>query len=166
MLGLGASHISQNTGLDCSAQALRHRVVAIRGFNQQLSQPCQSPLDADALFATAVCLMSQSSLMSDSMADYLVLVRGGHLIASTMLTDDEESIFRGFNGESHAGALTRIVSDIPKDLSVIDGFIASMLPLNPLCRTVCQQRYWDYLYKSSFALRTSSVEGRGLPLPA
>ncbi|KND94785.1 Sterol uptake control protein 2 [Tolypocladium ophioglossoides CBS 100239] len=152
VLGLGASHLSQNGNTDYTAQALQHRVVAIRLVNKQLDHPPKSPADADALLATIVCLVTQSSLMSDSMVDYLTMTRGANLVASTIVPDYQVSIFHAFTPEGHLASLTSMVCELPKDLQLIDDFRSSVTKLEPICQKPCELEYLAALVRCIEAL--------------
>lgn len=100
VLALGASHLTQtsNGQADYTVQALRHRLAAIKLINHKLSEP--APLAAgddvdggDALFASCVCLISQSSLMPDGLLDSLMLYRGLAVLGETVLRDQQRSRF-------------------------------------------------------------------------
>ncbi|UNI25027.1 hypothetical protein JDV02_010736 [Purpureocillium takamizusanense] len=158
LLGLGASNLSQNGNVDYTSQALQHRVVAIKLFNEQLSRPPTSAADADALFATVLCLLTQSSLLSDTMIEYMTMTRGAHLVATSVITDYTTSIFRTFTPQGHIQSLTAVVCEMPKDFAVTDAFRASVASLEPLCHEQteraylgCQLRCIDALHESSLA---------------
>lgn len=160
VLGLGASHLSQNNGLDYSSQAIQHRVAAIKLVNQQFDNPSKNPLDADALFATVLCLIAQSSLMPDSMAEYMTMVRGGNLVATTIIPDFQKSLFRMFTPEGHMETLAQMVTEQPKDLMVIHGFKKSVVNLEPLLHRAHELQYQGSMVKAITALESSSLDGK------
>lgn len=141
------------------AQALSHRVAAIKLVNEQLDRPPRQSLDADALFAAIICLLSQSSLMADSMFEYLTMTRGGNLVATTIIPDFSASIFETFSPEGHLKLLNEIVLDQPKDPDLIRLFKASVLSLAPLCQSVIEIRYLKALIACIDALHASSLSG-------
>ncbi|KAL7815179.1 hypothetical protein V8C26DRAFT_131513 [Trichoderma gracile] len=157
VLGLGASHLSQHGNVDYTSQALQHRVTAMKLVNQQLDHPPTRPADADALMAAVICLVAQSSLMPDSMIDYITTTRGGNLVASTIITNYEMSIFKYFTPREHDRSLERLISEQPRDYEVIHGFATSALQLRPLCQTPNEVAYCDCLVKCVDNLRTSCL---------
>lgn len=156
-LGLGASHLSQNGTGNFTAQALQHRVTAIRLINEQLSNPANMPLEqADALFAALVCIVAQSSLMPHGMTEYLVMTRGANLVAQSIIPDYGRSIFRNFSTEGHIESLRRMIEDQPQDPTTIQGFHQSVLGLEPLCHRDHERRYFESLVKTITSVPTSS----------
>lgn len=149
--------------MDYTSQAIQHRVAAIKLVNQQFDNPSKNPVDADALFATVLCLIAQSSLMLDSMAEYMTMVRGGNLVATTIVPDYDKSLFRAFTPEGHMETLATMVQELPKDLEVIDGFRMSILALETLCQQPHELMYCASMVRSITALRTSSLVGKGEP---
>jgi len=135
-------------------------VVAIKLFNERLGQPPQSAADADALFATVVCLLTQSSLLSDTMVEYMTMTRGANLVATSVITDYSNSIFRSFTPDGHIQSLTAMVCEtLPKDFGVIDAFRASVVSLEPLCREQTERAYLGCQVRCVDALRQSSLDG-------
>ncbi|KAK2616228.1 hypothetical protein QQS21_000862 [Conoideocrella luteorostrata] len=160
ILGLGASHISQNCNVDYQAQALSHRVAAIKLVNEQLDNPPQNTIDADALFAAIICLLAQSSLMADSMVEYLTMTRGGNLVATTIIRDFNVSIFNNFSPEGHVRMVKEMVLEQPKDLKLIESFKSSALSLEPLCQGMNEIKYLEAMVSCIESLKESSLSGR------
>ncbi|PNY29062.1 Sterol uptake control protein 2 [Tolypocladium capitatum] len=158
VLGLGASHLSQNGNTDYTTQALQHRIIAIKLVNEQLDHLPRSPADADALLATSMCLVAQSSLMPDSMVDYLTMARGANLVATTVVPDFQRSIFRTFTPEGHLESVTSMVCELPKDLQLVDDFRSSVTKLEPICQKTCELKYLAALLRCVEALRASSLD--------
>lgn len=159
VLGLGASHLSQHGGADYTSQALQHRITAMKLVNEQLDKPPAKPADADALLAAIICLVTQSSLLPDSMVDYITTTRGGNLVATSMITNYEKSIFKYFTPVEHDRSLERLITEQPKNFEVIEGFHSSALKLKPLCQKPTELIYCDSIVKCMENLRTSCVEG-------
>lgn len=134
-------------------------MAAIKLVNEQLDKPPQKPIDADALFATVICLLAQSSLMTDSMVEYLTMTRGGNLVATTMIPDFNLSIFSDFSPEGHVKMLTEIVKEQPKELDLIEGFKTSALSIEPICQTMNEIKYLEAMVRCIDAIKTSSVSG-------
>lgn len=157
LLGLGASHLSENCDDDYTSQALQHRVIAIKLVNEQLNSPPKKPADADALLASIICLLSQSSLMHDSMIEYLTMTRGANLVA-TIHPDMNKSMFGPLSLETHVAALTSLVSEQPKDLALIEEAIVSVEQMRELCEVPYEVTYLESLAKVANALKTSSLD--------
>lgn len=139
---------------------MQHRVAAIKLVNEQLDKPPQKPIDADILFATLICLLTQSSLMSDNMVDYLTMTRGGNLVATTIIPDFNASIFKKFSPEGHVMSLGEMVEEQPKDLALIEAFRASVLGMEPICQARNEVKYLEALVACIDALKTSSHSGK------
>nr|UWK20139.1 Zn2Cys6 transcriptional regulator [Trichoderma deliquescens] len=157
ILGLGASHLSQHGNVDYTSQALQHRVTAMKLVNEQLDNPPTKPADADALFAAVVCLVAQSSLMPDSMIDYITTTRGGNLVATSVIKNYEVSIFKYFTPQEHHRSLERLVCEQPRNFEAIDGFESSALRLRPLCQKETEIVYCESMIKCINNIRTSSL---------
>ncbi|KAL6696945.1 hypothetical protein J3F84DRAFT_312258 [Trichoderma pleuroticola] len=158
VLGLGASHLSQHGNVDYTSQALQHRVTAMKLVNEQLDHPPTKPADQDALLAAVICLVTQSSLMPDSMIDYITTTRGGNLVASTIITDYEKSIFKYFTPMEHDRSLERLISEQPRNLEAIEGFHASAQRIMPLCQKSTEISYCECMIRCINNLRTSCLE--------
>ncbi|KAK0755261.1 hypothetical protein N5P37_012086 [Trichoderma harzianum] len=158
VLGLGASHLSQHGNVDYTSQALQHRVTAMKLVNEQLDHPPTKPADQDALFAAVICLVTQSSLMPDSMIDYITTTRGGNLVASTIITDYEKSIFKYFTPMEHDRSLERLISEQPRNFEAIEGFHVSALRIMPLCQKPTEVSYCECMIRCINNLRTSCLE--------
>lgn len=127
--------------------------------NEQLDKPPAKPADADALLAAIICLITQSSLLPDSMVDYITTTRGGNLVATSMITNYEKSIFKYFTPAEHDRSLERLITEQPRNFEVIEGFHSSALRLKPLCQTPTELIYCESIIKCMEKLRTSCVEG-------
>ncbi|KAL7784081.1 hypothetical protein V8C37DRAFT_396420 [Trichoderma ceciliae] len=158
VLGLGASHLSQHGGADYTSQALQHRITAMKLVNEQLDKPPTRPADADALYAAVICLVTQSSLMPDSMIDYITTTRGGNLVATSIITNYEMSIFKYFTPVEHDRSLEQLICEQPRDWEVIEGFHSSVLRLRPLCQKHTEVLYCESIIRCIDNLRTSCLE--------
>lgn len=127
--------------------------------NEQLDKPPTKPADADALLAAIICLVTQSSLLPDSMVDYITTTRGGNLVATSMIANYEISIFKYFTPMEHDRSLERLITEQPKNFKVIEGFNSSALRLRPLCQKPTELIYCDCIIRCINNLRTSCVEG-------
>lgn len=103
--------------------------------------------------------MAQSSLMADSMVEYLTMNRGGNLVAHTIIRDFSTSIFRGFTRAGHYELLEQVYVEQPRSYELPDAFKVSVLQLEPLCTSPTEVRYLQSLISCIDALRTSPYEG-------
>lgn len=161
LLGLGASHLSQNAPgcLEYQPQALQHRITAIRRVNEELNRPKRTAEDADALFAALMCLVAQTSLLPgrEGMFEYLSMGRGASLVNQTIVMGFDRGLFRQFTLQKHMEDLTSMVTEQPKDVELIHGFRDSVKGLRPLCTRPSEIAYYDNLLRAITALETSSL---------
>lgn len=77
VLGLAVSHLLLTTGQNLHAVALfRHRILAIRGSNDAISQASRTSADRDALIGTCYALIFQSTYMDDGKINFFRIVPG------------------------------------------------------------------------------------------
>lgn len=138
MLGLAASHLSLCTDPGYASQALSHRVKAIRTLNAALSKPRWSEADGDARFAAFMVLTFQSSYMPEGMLDFVAMLRGCHVVASSgMMPRLRDSAFGAFSVDAHQDAIRALRAVSPAgdvlDEAFVEGFSASASRLGPLC---------------------------------
>jgi len=165
VLALGAAHVAQNGDPSSTAQALKHRVAAMKLVNEQLAQPARSQADGDALLGSIMILSAQSALLPDAMIEYMTLTRGGNLVATSIMPDFTKSLFRSFSPEGHAASLTKLIRDQPGDQEQLCAFRSSLLLLEPFCRAQSEVDYVRALKIIPVILEVSSREGR-CPGPA
>lgn len=161
MLGLGASHLTQHTNADFNSQALQHRLVAIKQVNEQLSNPPSNQQSLDAILAALFCLITQASLIDDGLADYMTIIRGGHLIVIVIIGDMSNSVFSEFTEEGHermSAALCR--EDQRDDMSDLNDFAVSLRMLEPLIKAPYEHRYYGMISQVSRAVQRSSFQGK------
>ncbi|KAL1840314.1 hypothetical protein VTJ49DRAFT_567 [Mycothermus thermophilus] len=135
MLGLAASRLTTSGQADFSAQGLAHRVKAIQSLNAALTTPPRSTAEADARYAAITSLTFQATCLPEGMREFLVMLRGCHILESSMR---EDSIFRSFTPACHEEAVRRIVPPNPIPLSedqkaLLNDCIASLRAIAPLC---------------------------------
>ncbi|KAM3499147.1 hypothetical protein MY10362_007564 [Beauveria mimosiformis] len=159
VLGLGASHITRHTNADFNSQALQHRLVAIKQVNEQLSNPPSSQQSLDAILAALFCLITQASLIDDGLADYMTIIRGGHLIVMVIIGDMSKSVFPGFTIEGHnrmAATLTR--EDQRDDMTDMNDFEMSLRMLEPLIQASYEHKYYGLMSQIPPAMQRSSLQ--------
>ena len=84
ILGMAASHLELTTGEDLNAVAINHRVLAIKGSNQAISQKRRSGHDGDALLGACYALTFQASYMKDGLIEYFQMMRGCELLQNQL----------------------------------------------------------------------------------
>ncbi|KAJ4151261.1 hypothetical protein LMH87_011972 [Akanthomyces muscarius] len=159
VLGLGASHLTRHTNADFNSQALQHRLVAIKQVNEQLSNPPSSQQSLDAILAALFCLITQASLIDDGLADYMTIIRGGHLIVIVIIGDMSKSVFPGFTVEGHdsmSQQLTR--EDQRDDMTDMNNFAVSLQLLEPLIQAPYEHRYYGMMLQIPYAMQRSSLD--------
>ncbi|TQW00096.1 hypothetical protein V2A60_001216 [Cordyceps javanica] len=159
VLGLGASHLTRHTNADFNSQALQHRLVAIKQVNEQLSNPPSSQQSLDAILAALFCLITQASLIDDGLADYMTIIRGGHLIVIIIIGDMSKSVFPGFTVEGHNSMSAQLVrEDQRDDMTDMNDFAMSLRMLQPLIQAPYEHRYYGLLKEIYPAMQRSSLQ--------
>lgn len=118
----------------------------------------------DAMFAAVFCLAAQTTLLPDGMIEYLTITRAGTLIWAHIMPGkgDDSSIFKAFTTDNHTRALEGIVSEEPKDFGIVDGFLASVTKLRPLCEKPYEIQYLEQAIRCVDDLQISSLQGSSL----
>ncbi|KAM3448542.1 hypothetical protein MY3296_007736 [Beauveria thailandica] len=149
-----------------NSQALQHRLVAIKQVNEQLSNPPSSQQALDAILAALFCLITQASLIDDGLADYMTIIRGGHLIVIIIIGDMSKSVFPGFTIEGHnsmAATLTR--EDQRDDMTDMNDFEMSLRILEPLIQASYEHKYYGLMSQIPLAMQRSSLQGKASHQP-
>jgi len=163
MLGLAASHLGLCGGADFSAEALSHRVTAIKLLNRSLSRPCASRTEGDARYAAMMALTFQSSYMADGMLDFVSMSRGCHVVAASAMPSFDESLFAGFSGEGHYRAVKSLGyprAGEPQDDAFVEAFLGSLRGLAPLCQSTLEVNFLSQIERILNVARISSVDGK------
>lgn len=133
--------------------------MAIRLANQRLSKPIETGSEGDALMASLCCLTGQSSLITDSMSEYLAMSRGTYLLSQTVVIPLNNSVFQNVTGTLHTNGLASLVQDQEKDLHLIAEFRGSIERLAQICTRKHELQFQIGLHESITALPTSAVDG-------
>lgn len=140
--------------------------MAIKQVNEQLSNPPSSQQSLDAILAALFCLITQASLIDDGLADYMTIIRGGHLIVIVIIGDMSKSVFPGFTVEGHdsmSQQLTR--EDQRDDMTDMNNFAVSLQLLEPLIQAPYEHKYYGMMLQIPYAMQRSSLDGKPLPQP-
>lgn len=144
-----------------SACSLAHRVSAVRGLNEALSRPPTKSEDADAILATCYSLAVQTTYIGESVAEFLTMLRGCHLVISKQWHLRIGSAFHRIETYcqlKHASENLRVLPVFDPDLCI--PAIASLEVIQPLCKTPLDKKICDMLLGIVSALKVSSREGR------
>lgn len=112
ILGLAASHLELLTGSDLSAQAIHHRVLAIKGSNNALQLKSRTGSDGDALLAACYLLTFQSSYMKDGIHEFFQFVRGCALL-SNQLREEKVPMAFFLTSNDHFSFMEKRLIDLP-----------------------------------------------------
>lgn len=160
MLGLGASHLSHTGETKYAVQVLKHRTIAIRLFKEQLAKMPETPADADALFATIGCLLTQAALLPNNMVEYMTLLRIADYVVGTVTPKFPTAIFSTFTPSRHVDSLVTMVSKQPKDPEIIIGFRSSIEGLGGICEKLTERNFLALQMRCIDALSISPHEGK------
>ncbi|KFZ01854.1 hypothetical protein V501_09761 [Pseudogymnoascus sp. VKM F-4519 (FW-2642)] len=159
MLGLAATHLSAITNVDYSDAALSHRVRAIEGFNKALSKKPEKEPDGDALLATMYSLTFQSAFMSDSLIEFLIMVRGCVMLSGQLLSQSSIAFFV-IDWYSHLRYMEPRLDDLPfVDMALAEGAEASLEALNFVLEDEVNSFYYNELTNVVSGIKASSKLG-------
>lgn len=160
MLGLAATHLSAITNVDYSEAALSHRVRAIHGFNKALSKKPEKEPDGDALLATIYSLTFQSAFMSNSLMEFLIMVRGC-VILSGQLEGQSSIAFFVIDWFSHLQYMEPRLSSLPFiDVALAEGAEVSLEALNFVLDDEVNGLYYHELTNVVSGIKVSSKLGK------
>lgn len=160
MLGLAATHLSAITNVDYSEAALTHRVRAIEGLNKALSKKPEKEPDGDALLATMYSLTFQSAFMSDSLIEFLIMVRGC-VILSGQLESQSSIAFFVIDWYSHMRYMEPRLDDLPfVDVALAERAEVSLEALNFVLEDEVNSFYYHELVNVVSGIKASSKLGK------
>jgi hypothetical protein len=144
--------------------ALSHRVLAIKGLNEALSNPPKTRTDADALLSSCYALSMQSSFLGKSAEDFLVMFRGCRLIIEQQWRRNLGSAFHDLDLDRQVEIASLKFSPFP--IIEEDSIVAakkSFERLRPLCENGVEKKVLGHLETVVNALEDSSIEGVSSP---
>ncbi len=167
MLGLGASHLAIYGG-NCASHAIAHRVKAIQSLNQALSTPPRSAAEGDARYGAIFALAFQASCMPDGMTEFLSMIKGCHIIATSSMLAYEDSLFGCFTQQGYGESVRRIIGSAPIVLddaqeAMLDEFLTSLRALVPLCTSPLEIKFLASTEHIVMVARISAAEGNPPP---
>ncbi|KFY31808.1 hypothetical protein V493_00771 [Pseudogymnoascus sp. VKM F-4281 (FW-2241)] len=159
MLALAATHLSSITNVDYSEAALTHRIRAIQGFNKALSKKPEKKPDGDALLATMYSLTFQSAFMSDSLTEFLIMVRGCVMLTGQLESQSSIAFFV-IDWYSHYRYMEPRLENLPfVDVSLAEGAEISLDALNFVLEDEVNSFYYHELTKVVSGIKISSKLG-------
>lgn len=109
-----------------------------------MAKPSPTKADGEALFAAVMALAFQACLMDDGMLEFLAMMRGCQIVATAVIPDFMESIFRSFALETHienAQKQLRHCGAPAVEDELVEMFLASLRGVAPLCRSMLELKY-------------------------
>jgi hypothetical protein len=149
MLGLGASRLAMHAPKNStpSTSGLAHRVKAVQLLGEAMKTDPKDKQEADARFATLMCLTFQSSCLAEGLIDFLTMLRGCVLSGST-IQDLNASCFASFMQKTHLETMEAMFDEQQlKTLrrEPLDSATASLEALHPFCQQGVEQNYHKVL---------------------
>ncbi|KUJ10463.1 uncharacterized protein LY89DRAFT_656240 [Mollisia scopiformis] len=159
ILGVAASHLELITGDDLSSVALHHRVRAIQGSGEALTQKNRAGSDGDALLASCYLLTFQSSYMKDGIPEFFQFVRGCTLV-SNQLREEKLPMAFFLTAQDHFEFMEGRLMNLPViNPGILDGANISLDVLPPILELPVHFKFYDLLVECIAALRISSLQG-------
>ncbi|CZR62609.1 uncharacterized protein PAC_12506 [Phialocephala subalpina] len=159
ILGAAASHLELITGDDLSSVALHHRVRAIQGSSEALTQKNRAGSDGDALLAACYLLTFQSSYMKDGIPEFFQFVRGCSLV-SNQLRDEKLPMAFFLTAQDHFEFMEKRLANLPViNSELLDGAERSLSALPPIFELPVHFTFHERIIETIAALRTSSLQG-------
>ena len=161
ILGLGASHLTAVSEGDYHSAAIRHRILAIKGFNEALSSQPSKDLDDDALLAACYALSFQSTYMKDGAmpAEFVTMIQGCGIVTMLVMERKSKIYFALTLEDYYKFMMPRL-----KNLPLIDNKLSEGAALSPeLLRfrvnSYINRFFFDLLVGIVEKLKDSSVQG-------
>lgn len=165
ILGHAASHLTQTTDKDFSAQALIHRVTAMQLVNKELSKPTNTSnqQEAEVIFATLLVLANQAAYLPDAMLEFVTMFRGCNIVQNIVVSRFKGSVYSTFTPQEYVTRMQRIVRAHnigPAESVVVNKFLDSVGKLESRCTGPVERNYHAALEKVARVVGHSSVDGR------
>lgn len=151
ILALAASHLDAISSANVGAEALSHRVIAVRSLNEALSHPAQSRSECDARMAAALALAFQSSHLQDGLAEFLTMIRGCNIIAGKDQLMNPDSAFHAFREAGHVATMQNRLSNasqFPVDTNDLDDATASIKAVETLPLTDWEEAFHNVIVRT------------------
>jgi hypothetical protein len=168
ILALSASHLRKISPiLSClSGPAQSHRLAAMKGLNEALSQPLCSSEEADAAIAACYALFMQSWYMDDGLQASLILTRSCQWTTKWVRGQKIKSILAEEDDCTRIAIMRGRFKDSPRfDVGFSKKAVISLQILEPHCIEEFQVRVFDGLKKTFELLPVSPIAGKDLFSP-
>jgi hypothetical protein len=160
ILGLAATHLTAVANADYKLVGIRHRILAIKGFQEALAKTPSQAADSDALLAACYSLTFQSSFMDDGFAEFLTMVRGC-VIISQQMNHPRFTYFFAIHPESHREYMEPRLQNLETlDQSLTDGAAESLENLRFLSEDATNSLFYNTLVRIVNGLRISTRLGK------
>jgi hypothetical protein len=158
MLALSASHLEKLAPSSLTVTAQNHRLAAIKGLNEALSQPLSSTEEGDAAIAVCYALLMQSWYMDDGLQASLVLTRSCGYTTKWVREQKFKSILSEDDEEARLATMKGRFKDAPRfDTKFIERGLGSLQGLEALCEEEVHFKVFDGLREAYQSLTMSSV---------
>ncbi|TVY81757.1 Sterol uptake control protein [Lachnellula suecica] len=157
ILGIAASHLQFVTGADLSCQALRHRILAIRGSNEAISRCRRTGSDGDALLASCYLLTFQSSYMVDGMKEFFQMLRGSTFL-SVQFKHENLPMALFLAEKDHFEVMQERLIDLPTiSLDLVESAEKSLALCLPFLDTLICLQFYEAVAETVESLKSSSL---------
>ena len=158
MLALSASHLEKLAPSCLTVAAQNHRLAAIKGLNEALSQPLNGTEEGDAAIAACYALLMQSWYMDDGLQASLVLTRSCGYTTNWVREQEFKSILSGEDEETRLATMKGRFKDAPKfDREFVERGLQSLRGLEALCEEPVHVKAFDGLKEAYQSLYLSSL---------
>ncbi|TVY88274.1 Sterol uptake control protein [Lachnellula willkommii] len=158
VLGMAASHLELITGADLKANAIHHRLLAIKGSNDAISEPRRrTGSDGDALLASCYLLAFQSSYMTDGMQEFFCMIRGCGLLNAQLRNENLPMAFF-LQEKDHFDYMQERLVDLPTiDSEVVEEANKSLAACVPFLDSAICVQFHQSLVETIESLKLSSL---------
>jgi hypothetical protein len=159
ILALSASHLEALTGAPLSSTAMHHRILAIKGSNEAMSQVNRTGSDGDALLAACYLLTFQSIQMKEGIAEFFLFVRGCSLVSRQLKSEKLSMAFFLTEGD-HWSFMEERLKNLPTiSPEILDGAEQSLSALPTLLKEPVHLKFFHALVRCIHGVKSSSLNG-------
>lgn len=162
LLGLGASHLTAISEGNYHAAAIRHRILAIQGFNEALSTMPSQDLDDDALLGASYALSFQSSCMRDGAMprEFITMLRGCGFVSTQVIARKTKTHFT-LTPEDHYKFVMPRLRNLPTiEKELYEGAGVSLKLLEIRTSGDINRFFFSSLLEIVSGLRDSTLQGQ------
>lgn len=168
MLALAASELSlidrrksPERALALQHTSIYHRSRAVSSLSRATQRGIPSSAEGNAMLATILSLIFQSTFLADGLVEYMSFIRGAIVVSSQMDKQGLAFLFRNANSEGGSpGEDEGQIVDAPLlDCEVTRGSVRSLERVTELCQTKLEKTVWKILMDAARPLQVSSAGG-------